>query len=90
MKCHKIFHVSKLKPYTTAADKPAPSPVVDEETGELEVEQVLDMRKKGKAWQYLLKWKGLDDEFNTWENARALSNCKELIEAYKASRSNMR
>jgi hypothetical protein len=90
MRCHKVFHVSKLKPYTTAADKPAPSPVIDKETGELEVEKVLDMRKRGRACQYLLKWKGLDDEFNTWENARELHNCKDLIEAYKASRSNMR
>lgn len=37
-----------------------------------EVEQIIERRKKGRGWQYLVKWKGYDDSQNTWEPLKNL------------------
>jgi Chromo (CHRromatin Organisation MOdifier) domain len=49
-----------------------------------EVESILDVRKNGKAYEYLVQWKG--DYENTWEpqkclNKNALHDAKELLRA---------
>jgi hypothetical protein len=70
---HNVFHVSQLR---RAGDDPLPSQVQDdtqppaiisEETGEEEsqVEKILDVRKKGRGQQVLVKWTGYAQP--TWE-----------------------
>uniref|UniRef100_A0A803KFE5 Chromo domain-containing protein n=1 Tax=Xenopus tropicalis TaxID=8364 RepID=A0A803KFE5_XENTR len=34
---------------------------------EVEVEEILDYRFRGRGLQYLIKWKGFPDEENSWE-----------------------
>ena len=47
MKCHPVFHVSRLKPYTPGRTPAPPPPDVDEEGGELhEVECIVDHQLK--------------------------------------------
>jgi len=57
----------------------------EEEEEEYQVESIVDHRmKKGKK-EYLVKWKGFDDEENTWEPTSNL-NCDDLVEAYEKER----
>ena len=51
-----------------------------------EVEKVvgrrLSLRMCPLGWEYLIKWKGYDQEFDSWEPASALNNCKESIDEF--------
>ena len=47
---------------------------------EMEVEEVVAHKGKGKKIKYLVKWKGYDDK--TWEPAKHLTGCKQEIERY--------
>ncbi|XP_023213946.1 histone-lysine N-methyltransferase SUV39H2-like [Centruroides sculpturatus] len=52
---------------------------------EYEVEEIVDyVRDKYKEW-YLIKWKGWESEFNTWEPYSNLTGCQELIENFHRS-----
>ncbi|KAJ3161731.1 Chromobox protein 1 [Geranomyces michiganensis] len=54
-----------------------------EEDGEpeWEVEAIVGARKYRGVQQYHIKWKGFDDEDNTWEPLRNI-NCPDLVKAY--------
>jgi hypothetical protein len=39
-----------------------------------EVEKIIEKRKKGRSIQYLVKWKGYDEDQNTWEPVKNLQN----------------
>lgn len=71
---HDVFNVDQLY---LAADNPLPGqivepppPVLVEQTPEYEVAEVLDCRRKGRGFQYLIRWTGYDDP--TFESARVI------------------
>nr|CAG8489428.1 6590_t:CDS:2 [Entrophospora candida] len=50
---------------------------------EYEVEKIIDQKtEENGIIYYLLKWRGYDDSYNTWEPFQNL-NCSELIKQYK-------
>ena len=51
--------------------------------GSYVVERILRRKKKGKTWVYEIKWKGFDSSYNTFEPARNLGGCKELLEEFQ-------
>ena len=61
-------------------------PLADEQ-GEFEVEDLLDhrTRRRGSAFEmeYLVKWKGYSVFEATWEPASNLTNCSEVLSAYR-------
>lgn len=74
MKIFPTFHGSLLKPYreNDAAQFPSrtlerPGPVVGVD-GEDEwfVEKILDRRKRGRGWQYLVRWRGYGPGDDSW------------------------
>ena len=84
-KIHDVINVSRLRLYKepTAGQRVSPLESV-EVKGQLEyeVEEVLHSRlKKGKL-EYLIKWSGYTDEYNTWEPVSNLENSKEAIEDF--------
>ena len=82
---HDVINVSRLKLYkepTAGQRVTPPEPIEVEGQPEYEVEEVLDSRlKKGKL-EYLIKWSGYTDEYNTWEPVSNLENSKEAIEDF--------
>ena len=58
-----------------------PEPVEVEGTLEYEVNKVIDSCLKHGKLEYLVKWSGYTDDFNTWELLDNLSNSKEAVEA---------
>jgi hypothetical protein len=71
---HDVFNVDQL--YLAANDPlpgqvlEPPPPVLVENTPEYEVTEVLDCRRKGRGFQYLVRWTGYDDP--TLESARTI------------------
>ena len=84
-KIHNVINVSQLRLYKepSAGQRVTPlEPVKVEGQPEYEVKEVLDSRlKKGKL-EYLIKWSGYTDEYNTWEPVSNLENSKEAIEDF--------
>ena len=60
--------------------RPAPQIVSGYE--EYEVEEILKHRKRGRGYQYLIKWKNYPMGERTWEPKRHLTHVKELLDRY--------
>lgn len=88
---HPVFHVSLLKPYYSDGSYQPPPPVLLQDgSEEYEVETILSHRDRSlpnsthTVREYLIKWKGYTHEHNTWEPAKNLTNCADLLTEYLA------
>ena len=85
-----MFHASLLMPFKeTDAHGPndtRPPPDIIDDEEEYEVEAILAHRHQGRSLQYLIKWKGYDTSYNTWEPQQNLQNSLETLEEYKRRR----
>lgn len=83
---HDVIHVDRLTPWTgnevNGDLPPEPDPVEVEGELEYEVEEILDSRKYRNQFQYLVHWKGYSEGDNSWEPAKNLTHCQELIDAF--------
>jgi hypothetical protein len=86
MRQHPVFHMDRLSPYKQnevhGREPPPPDPIEIDDDLEYEVETIDDSRKYRNQYQYLVKWKGYDAGHNSWEPARNLAHCDELIRAF--------
>ena len=90
MKCHNVFHLSKVKPYVrtdeyfkrdTAPTEPPPE--VDEFGEEnYYVDKVLDTRIFRRKRQFLIRWEGYDSSHDSWEPLDCLEGCQEKLAEY--------
>ena len=86
-KIHPVFHTCLLSPYRETREhgpgfsEPPPETVEGEE--EFEVEAITGHQKRGKGYQYLVKWKGYPMADNSWEPEFALKNAFQVLSAYK-------
>jgi len=58
-------------------------PVEVEGVEEWEVEKILNKQKVRGVVKYLIQWKGLTVEHDTWEKKKNLRNAREVIEEFK-------
>ncbi|KAJ9523469.1 hypothetical protein QJQ45_007166 [Haematococcus lacustris] len=84
---HPVFHVSLLKKYTGSQGF-HPPPVMEwlEDAPHYEVHSLLSHRQVRfkKRMEYLVKWTGYDDTYNTWEPEAMLAGAPQILSKYKA------
>ena len=80
---HPVFNVSLLKPYRGPLDETTPACVVLDGNSTPEFALVLDSRKVGRRYEYLLSWKNLPVSENSWVPHSDLpSTLDELLERF--------
>jgi Chromo (CHRromatin Organisation MOdifier) domain len=86
-KIHNVFHAVLLKPYieTEVHGENFSRPVLDILDGEevYNVETILKHRRRGRSYQYLIKWEGYLISEASWEPETAFSNDGNLLSLYK-------
>jgi hypothetical protein len=86
-----MFHASELKRFVSNDDalfpdriRPEPGPIVTEDgLEEYFIEAIIDSRRRGKGWQFLVRWTGYGPEHDRWLAARSLDECEALDEWYR-------
>ncbi|TPX39097.1 hypothetical protein SeLEV6574_g07427 [Synchytrium endobioticum] len=78
MRIHDVFHTSLFKRYIRPTDLskqlPKPPPIrIAEEDGFI-IKDILDVRRRGKGFEYLISWEGYTQDDNTWEPRRSLND----------------
>ena len=86
-KVHNVFHATLLKPYveteTYGENYTRLPPDLLEEQEVYEVETIVKHRKRGKGYQYFIKWKGYPIEEATWEPETNISKDGDMLTRYK-------
>jgi hypothetical protein len=80
------FHVSELAPYRENDNEKypgrkfaRPGPIINEDGDEeYEVEEIIDSRRRGRGWSYLVRWKGYGPEDDCWVARSLLEDCEAL------------
>ena len=84
---HNVFHAALLKPYKENDTygknftKPPPELLNGEEV--YDVETILNHRKRGRGYQYYVKWQGYPISDASWEPEHAFSNDGDILTQYK-------
>ena len=86
-KIHLVFHAMLLTAYKETEahgpnfTKPPPDLIQGEE--EYEVEAILNHKRQGNGWKFLVKWKGYPSSENMWLTTTQLKNSREVLNNYK-------
>ena len=84
---HNVFHATLLKPYKENEiygknyTEPPPELVEGEEV--YEVETILNHRRRGRGYQYFIKWRGYPISDASWEPEHAFSDDGDTLQQYK-------
>jgi len=88
-KIHNVVNVSHIRPYRPPVAGQSiipPEPVTIEGTPEYKVEEVMDSQLKHGKLEFLVKWSGYTDDYNTWEpEANCANSCDIIKEFYKSN-----
>jgi hypothetical protein len=85
MRIHPVFHVSLLKRFQEDPEREnnEPGPIIVEGQEEYEVERIVKFQgRKGQPVLYEVKWKGYNEEENTWEPIENLHNARDQLEYF--------
>uniref|UniRef100_A0A8P4GQF0 Chromo domain-containing protein n=1 Tax=Dicentrarchus labrax TaxID=13489 RepID=A0A8P4GQF0_DICLA len=85
---HPVFHVSLLKPVSSSplsppADPPPPPRLIDDHPA-YTVRQIVDVRRRGQGFQYLVDWKGYGPEERSWVPRGFILDSSRLSDFYRS------
>jgi Chromo (CHRromatin Organisation MOdifier) domain len=84
---YNVFHAALLRPYIENKvyrnNYPGPLPELLEGEEVYEVETILKHRRRGRGYQYYVKWKGYPVTEATWEHASAFSTDGDMLKEYQ-------
>ena len=87
---HNVIHITLLKPYVETEahgpNYPNPPPELIEGEFEYEVERIIRHRKRGSHYEYLIRWKGYNQNDDSWETEDNLKNAPQILDQYKSLR----
>ena len=82
-------HMSRLKPFfqdissiPREVEEKEQNSEIEDSTEEYEVETILQHRRKNKGYEYLVKWSGWTQRYNSWEPESNLSHSPEILKDY--------
>jgi Chromo (CHRromatin Organisation MOdifier) domain len=87
-KIHNVFHAVLLKPYVKTEvhgenfSQPIPD-ILDREEEVYNMKTILKHRRRGRSYQYLIKWEGYPISEASWEPEEAFLNDGDLLAIYK-------
>jgi len=86
-KVHPVFHATLLRPYKETEQHganfiPQPPDILNEEE-QYEVERIINHRRRGRTWQYLIRWKGYTPMEDSWEPEENLANAPDILKRYR-------
>ena len=79
---HDVINVSQVwsyKPPVAGQSSVPPEPIDVEGNPKYEVEEIFDSRLKCGKLEYLVKWSGYTDDYNTWEPEANCANFPNII-----------
>ena len=86
-KIHNVFHAALLRQYRETevyiANYPRPPPELVEGEEVYEVETILNHRKRGRDYQYYVKWRGYPISDASWELEHVFSDDGNMLTQYK-------
>ena len=86
-KIHNVFHATLLKPYIEneihGNNFPRPPPDLLEGEEVYEVDSILKHRRRGRKYEYYVKWKGYPISEATWEAEEAFSDDGDMLTRYR-------
>ena len=86
-KIHNVFHAALLRQYRETevygANYPRPPPELVKGEEVYEVENILKHRRRGRGYQYYVKWKGYPIKEALWEPEEVFSDDGDLLSLYK-------
>jgi len=90
MRIYPVVNVSQIvwyKEQVKEQKKEKIKPTEVEGVEEWEVEKILNKRKIREVEKYIVRWKRLTVEHNTWEREKDLGNAKEAVEEFEGKMS---
>jgi hypothetical protein len=82
-----VFHAVLLQPYKEnevyGENYTEPPPEIENGEEVYEVETILKHRKRGRGYQYFIKWRGYPITDASWEPEHVFSNDGDILTRYK-------
>jgi hypothetical protein len=84
---HNVFDRSLLTPYVQTQEhgenflRPPPDIIEGEE--QYEIQNILRHRRKGRGYEYYVRWKGYSATEDEWVSGKDMENAEEILEEYK-------
>ena len=83
---HPVLHVSQLRKHLPGGSSPAPpAPVERDGNLEFEIEHISRHRRRGRQFEYLVRWEGYGPEHDEWMTEDNLVHARSILEAYKTA-----